>query len=216
MLGDYYLGRGDNAKATAEFSALSTQHPKDLQVRKTYIQLLVLNHRMDEAASLSDDLLKRAPQDAEALVLKGEIQLQQGKVDDSVQTLQKALHASSENAFAHYQMGLALQKQGKGQQSDKELREAVRLSPALSEAWRALGESALQRGDWDGLHNVAAKLKQIAPRSPEGYLFDATASMNQKDARSAEADLNQIISPRSEQCTGLCKTWPASHRAKPA
>src|ERR1700692_4453623 len=81
MLGDYYLGRGENTKALTEFSALASQHPKDRQVRKTYIQLLVLNHRIDEAASLTDDLLKSAPQDTEGLVLKGEIQLQQGKID---------------------------------------------------------------------------------------------------------------------------------------
>ena len=66
MLGDYYLGREENAKALAEFSALVTQHPKDLQIRKTSIQLLVLNHRIDEAAALNNEVLKKAPQDADA------------------------------------------------------------------------------------------------------------------------------------------------------
>jgi len=132
MLGDYYLGRGDNAKALAEFSALATQHPKDLQVRKTYIQLLVLNHRLDEAAGLNNDLLKNAPQDIEGLVLQGEIQQQQGKVDASIQTLQNALRAAPENAFGHYQMGLALQKKGKPEEAESELRQAVRYSPRSS------------------------------------------------------------------------------------
>lgn len=205
MLGDYYLGRGENAKAMAEFSALSTQHPKDLQVRKTYIQLLVLNHRIDEAASLTDELLKRAPQDVEGLVLKGEIQREQGKVADSIKTLQIALHVSSDNAFGHYQLALALQQQGKAQQAENELREAVRLSPSLSEAWRALGESAIQRNDWPALHNVATQLKQTAPRSAEGYLFDATARINQNDARSAEADLSQLITIAPDRALGYVK-----------
>lgn len=205
MLGDYYLGRGENAKAVAEFAALSTQHEKDIQVRKTYIQLLVLNHRIDEAASFADELLKRAPDDLEGLVLKGEIQLQQGKVDDSIQTLQKALHASPENAFGHYQMGLALLQKGKAQQAEKEFREAVGFNPSLSEAWRVLGESAIQRADWPALHNVATQLKQIAPRSPEGYLFDATARINQNDARSAEADLSQLITIAPDKALGYLK-----------
>jgi cellulose synthase operon protein C len=205
MLGDYYLGRGQNDKALAEFSALATQHPKDLQVRKTYIQLLVLNRRIDEAASFSNDLLKSAPQDIEGLVLKGEIELQQGKVDDSIQTLQKALHAAPENAFAHYQMGLALRQKGKAQEAESELREAVRFSPSLFEAWRALGDSAMQRADWTGLHNIALELKKIAPRSPDGYLFDATARMNQNDASSAEADLSQIISIAPDRALGYVK-----------
>ena len=205
MLGDYYLGRGENIKALTEFSALAAQHPKDRQVRKTYIQLLVLNHRIDEAASLTDDLLKSAPQDVEGLVLKGEVQLQQGKVDDSIQTLQQALHAYSDNAFAHYQMGLALRQKGKPQEGESELREAVRLSPSLYEAWRALGEIAAQRGDWSGLHNIAVELKKIAPRAAEGYLFDATSRMNQNDAVSAEADLDQLVTIAPDKALGYVK-----------
>ena len=205
MLGDYYLGRGENTKALTEFSALASQHPKDRQVRKTYIQLLVLNHRIDEAASLTDDLLKSSPQDIEGLALRGEIQLQQGKVDDSIQTLQKALHASSDNPFAHYQMGLALRQKGKSQEAETELREAVRLSPSLYEAWRALGEIAVQRADWTGLHNIAVELKKIAPRAAEGYLFDATSLMNQNDAASAEADLNQLVAIAPDKGLGYVK-----------
>ena len=205
MLGDYYLGRGENTKALTEFSALASQHPKDRQVRKTYIQLLVLNHRIDEAASLTDDLLKSSPQDIEGLALKGEIQLQRGKVDDSIQTLQQALHASSDNAFAHYQLGLALRRKGKPQEAETELREAVHLSPSLYEAWRALGEIAVQREDWTGLHNIAVELKRIAPRAAEGYLFDATSRMNQNDAASAEADLNQLVAIAPDQALGYVK-----------
>ncbi len=205
MLGDYYLGREENTKALAEFSSLVTQHPKDIQVRKTYIQLLVLNHRIDEASSLDDEVLKKAPQDADALALRGEIQLLQGKVDDSIKTLQSALHIFSDNAFAHYQLGLALQKKGNAQQGETELREAVRLNPSLAEAWRALGEDAIRRGDWPGLHNIAVQLKKIAPRSPEGYLFDATARANQNDAASAEADLTQLVTLAPNNALGYVK-----------
>jgi tetratricopeptide (TPR) repeat protein len=205
MLGDYYLGRGENTKAIAEFSSLVAQHPKDPQVRKTYIQLLVLSHRLDEAAAQNADLLKSAPQDIEALVLHGEIQLQQGKVDESIQILQNVLHAAPENAFAHYQMGQALQQKGKTQEAEGQLRDAVRYNPALSDAWRALGESATLRGDWAGLHNIALELKKIAPRSPEGYLFDATARINQNDSVSAEADLNQLIALAPDRALGYVK-----------
>jgi len=205
MLGDYYLGRGNNEKAIAEFSDLAKQHPKDPQVRKTYIQLLLLSNRVDEAASLSEDLLKKAPQDIEGLALKGEIELRRGKVDDGIQTLQKVLHAAPENAFAHYQMGLALQQKGKAQEAQTELREAVRYSPGLYEAWRALGENAVQRADWEGLHNIAVELKKTAPRSPEGYLFDATARMNQNDAASTEDDLTRLITLAPDRALGYVK-----------
>ncbi len=205
MLGDYYLGRGDNPKALQEFASLSRQHPKDPHVRKTYIQLLLMNHRVEEAAALTDELVKSMPQDPEALVLKGEIQLQRGKVDDSIQTFQTALHIYADNAFAHYQMGLALQQKGKPQEAQTEFHEAVRLNPSLSDGWRALGEGAVQRGDWADLHNIALQLKKIAPRYPEGYLFDATARMNQNDPASAEADLKQLVTLSPDKALGYVK-----------
>ena len=68
MLGDYYLSRGENAKAVAEFGSLSAVHPNDLTVRKTYIQLLITNKRIDEANQLNDAILKKTPQDVEALI----------------------------------------------------------------------------------------------------------------------------------------------------
>jgi tetratricopeptide (TPR) repeat protein len=205
MLGDYYLSRGENAKALAEFGALSAVHQKDLTVRKTYIQLLILNKRINEAIQLNDALLDKTPQDAEALILKGQIQLQQKKVDESIQSLQQALKYAPGNAMGHYQLGAAFQQKGSIHQAQSEWREAVRLRPNLSEAWRALGLSAMQHEDWRELEPIADQLKTIAPRSADGYLYHATARMNQGDALAAEADLNQLLRIAPNSALGYVK-----------
>src|SRR5207245_3074555 len=49
MLGDFYIARNDPPKALAEFSDLVTRYPNDVAVKKTYVQLLVLAHKLDEA-----------------------------------------------------------------------------------------------------------------------------------------------------------------------
>ena len=120
LLGDYYLARGENAKALTEFAALSAQYKNDLGVQKAYAQLLILNRRFDEAGKLTDDLLKKAPQDAEVLILKGQIQLQQKKIDESIQTLQQARTNAPDNAFGHYQLGLAYKEKGDTQQTKED------------------------------------------------------------------------------------------------
>src|SRR6266513_5277629 len=193
MLGDYYLRHGENAKALAEFGALSAAHQNDPTVRKTYIQLLISNGRIDEANPLNDAILKKTPQDAEALILKGQIQLQQKKVDESIPSLEQALKYAPDDAMGHYQLRSAFQQEGNTQQAKSEWREAVRLRPNFSEAWKALGVNALQNGDWRELEPIADQLKTIAPRAAEGYLYHATARMNQGDASAAEADLNQLL-----------------------
>jgi tetratricopeptide (TPR) repeat protein len=205
MLGDYYLSRGENIKALAEFSSLLAEHKSDLGVRKTYIQLLILNHRIDEAARLNEEILNKSPQDAEARIFTGEIELQQRKLDQAVQTLQLALKDAPENAMGHYQLGLAFQEKGNSNQAESEWREAVRIRPTFSQAWQALGASATRRGDWKALEPVGDRLKRIAPRFPEGYLFHATALVNQGDAPAAEADLNQLILIAPQRAVGYVK-----------
>ncbi len=57
MLGDFYYATGDLDKATAEYSSLYNDHPKDMQVKKNYIQLLILKNRLEEATKLNDEVL---------------------------------------------------------------------------------------------------------------------------------------------------------------
>ena len=45
MLGDFYFASGDLDKATAEYASLYKDHPKDLQVKKNYVQLLILKNQ---------------------------------------------------------------------------------------------------------------------------------------------------------------------------
>jgi len=58
MLGAFYLTRGENPKALAEFASLAKDHPDDLRVRKSYAQLLIIDRRFDEAAKLTDEILR--------------------------------------------------------------------------------------------------------------------------------------------------------------
>ena len=205
MLGDFYLSRGENTKALAEFAALLAKHRSDFEVRKTYIQLLLLNHRIEEAAQLNEEILKKSPEDTEARIFTGQIELQQKKPDQAVQTLQGVLKNAPENAMGHYQLGRAFEEKGNSNQAENEWREAVRLRPPFSEAWQALGASSMRRGDWKALDLIGDQLKKIAPRFADGYLFHATARVNQGDALGAEIDLNQLLQIAPQSAIGYVK-----------
>ncbi len=77
MLGDFYFANGDLDKATTEYTSLYKDHPKDPQVKKNYIQLLILKNRLDEATKLNTEVLKANAHDVDALVYKAQIQLRQ-------------------------------------------------------------------------------------------------------------------------------------------
>ncbi|HEY6945920.1 MAG TPA: tetratricopeptide repeat protein, partial [Candidatus Acidoferrum sp.] len=205
MLGDYYFNHGDTAKALTEFSSLSNEHPADLGVRKSYAQLLILSHQLDEASKLTDEILKKAPQDDSALILKGQILLQTNKTNDAVQTLQQAVKANPGNAFGHYQLGMAYFAKGIGNQAEGEWRAATQIRPDLTDAWVALGKVATDRQDWTAVEQIGTQIKKISPAIPGGYLFHATARMNQNDAAGAEADLKQLIQVAPQNPLGYAK-----------
>src|ERR1035438_3151420 len=199
------MSQGNFTAALSEFGALSARYQTDLQVRKTYIQLLILNHRVDEATQLNDAILASNPRDSESLILRGQVQIQQNHVDQAIVTLRQALSYDSASAMGHYHLGVAFQKKGQPEQADGEWHAAARLRPDLQQAWSALGTSAAQRSDWRSLEPIAAQIRKIAPGSPEGYLFHATAMYNQGDAAAAEADFKQLIQIAPQNPLGYVK-----------
>ena len=96
LLGDFYFTTGDLDKATAEYGALYQEHPKDTQVKKNYIELLIQKNRFDEARKLNDELLKANPNDNEALVYRSQMQISSGNLNDSTATLHTVIKNAPE------------------------------------------------------------------------------------------------------------------------
>jgi cellulose synthase operon protein C len=193
MLGDFYYATGDLDRATAEYESLYKDHPKDPQVKKNYIQLLILKNRIDEATRLDDEYLKVAPHDSDALIYKAQIYLHQNKGYAAADTLQNALRNDPDNAIAHYQLGLAFDQLHNDARAEQEWREAVRLRSDLAEAHRALAALELRRADLDGLLASAQQIIALQPNLPDGYLLKGVAEIARQDYRDAEQDAEQAM-----------------------
>jgi cellulose synthase operon protein C len=199
MLGDFYFANGDLDQATAEYSALYSDHPKDIQVKRNYVQLLILKNRLDEATKLNNELLKSNAKDSDALVYRGQIQLAQGEAGGAVDSLQQALKNDSNNAVAHYHLGRAFDIQHNEAQAESEWRAAIGLRPDLTDAHRSLARLEMQRGDVDALAQTAQQIIYGAPNAPDGYLLRALAEMNHQKFSEAEQDMRKAaeVAPAS-------------------
>src|SRR6266404_5007678 len=193
MLGDFYFADGELDNATAEYSLLYKEHPKDVQVKKNYVQLLILKNRLDEATKLNNDVLKANPKDADALDYRGQILLQQNDPAAAVDALQQAVKNDSNNAVAHYHLGRAFDLQRNEAQAESEWREAVGLRPDLTDAQRSLAGLELRHGDYDGVTQTAQRIIDAAPNAPDGYLLRALAAMNRKRFSDAEQDMRKAV-----------------------
>ncbi len=190
MLGDFYAAF-DVDKATAEYGSVYSEHPKDIQVKKNYIQLLILKRRLDEAVKLNDEILKANTHDVEALVLKGQIQLLQNNANSAVDSLQSALRDDPENAVAHYQLGNAFAQQHNDGRADSEWHEAVHLRPDMTDALRALAALELRRGDIDAVLQTAQQIITAQPYSADGFILKGVAELDRQKYKDAQQDAEQ-------------------------
>ncbi|MGO9125720.1 MAG: tetratricopeptide repeat protein [Terriglobales bacterium] len=193
LLGDFFFAIGDMDQATAEYSTLFQEHPKDLQVKKNYVQLLVLKGRLQEATKLNDEILSAYPKDTDALVNRGEMQIQNGSLNDASATLQAALENDPQNALAHYYFGVALEKSGNSGRAETEWREALRRRPNLVDAQKNLAGMALRKGDMTALDMAATQIINLQPTSPEGYALRAISMINRSRLKDAENDIGKAI-----------------------
>jgi tetratricopeptide (TPR) repeat protein len=191
MLGDFYFAAGDLDKATTEYASLYSDHPKNIQIKKNYIQILILKNRLDDATKLNDELLKSNAHDVEALVFKGQIQLRKNDPGGAVDSFQNALRNDPDNAVAHYQLGLAFMQQRNEARAESEWREAVRIRPELTDAQRALAALELRHGDVDALLQTAQQIITAQPYAADGFILRGVAELSRQKYGDAQQDAEQ-------------------------
>ena len=200
MLGDLYFVTGDLDNAITEYGALYQEHPKDLQVKKNYIELLILNNRVQEARQLDEEILKGNPNDDEALIYRGQLQIQRGDANAATTTLQTVVKNDPSNGLAHYHLGIGFEQLGNLETAESEYREGVRLRPDLADAQRALALLAMRKGDMTTLEQAATQMTNLRPTSPDGYALRAISYINRKQFAAAEGDARKAIevAPQSQ------------------
>ena len=193
MMGDFYLATGDVDRAIDEYSSVYHDHPGDLQVKKNFIQLLILKNRLQEASKLNNEILKSSPHDVDALLYKGQVQLRENNAAAAVDSFQTALRYEADNPTAHYQLGLALAQQHDLSRAESEWREAVRLRPELTDAQRALASLELDRGDIESALQTAKQIIAVEPYSADGFLLKAAAESARQEYAEAQHDAEQAM-----------------------
>lgn len=188
MLGDYYFSTGDLDKALPEYASLYSDHPKDMQVKKNYIQILILKNQYDEADKLDNEILKSRPNDVDGLIFKGELLRIKNDSSGAIEAFKSALHNEPDNAIAHYQLGIAYAQQQDVARAESEWHEAVRNRPDLTDAQRALATLQIGRGDFDSALQTAQQMITSQPYSGDGYLVKGTAELGMRKFSDAQRD----------------------------
>lgn len=201
-LSNFYYSTGDPDKSVAEYGALYKERPKDPQIKKRYIQLLIQTNRIEEARKLNDEILSNDANDGDALVFRSQMQISWGDLDHSTQTLQTVIKNEPKNSQAHFALGVAYEKQGNVEHAESEWREALKLNPNLVEAQRALAGAAIRLGDMNTLADAATQVIRLQPGSPDGYALRAISNINRQHFSDAETDVQKAIQVAPQSAIG--------------
>jgi tetratricopeptide (TPR) repeat protein len=149
-------------------------------------------HRWQEAITLCRDILKQAPNNADALNLLGISALHDGDIEQAVNALGKAVRLAPNNPDIHGNLGFAFHEQGALQQAEAHYRKAIALDPRYVNAHYNLHALLIEHGDLDGACASLRTVLTLSPQDNEATYMLGILESRRGDAQAAEALLAQL------------------------
>jgi tetratricopeptide (TPR) repeat protein len=137
-IGDFYFQRQETSRALSEYQRGLATAPQSLDLKKRIEDLYLSTGQIQLASDLDHDLVKDAPQDVTIRIDHARLLMAQGKVSDSILSLQKVVADAADSAQANYFLAMAYWQNGDAGQAHSALLQALRVSPDLPIALRAL------------------------------------------------------------------------------
>jgi tetratricopeptide (TPR) repeat protein len=135
--------------------------------------------QLAEAEAGYRDVLRRDPNNADALHLLGLIIGQAGDAQHGIALIERSLKTAPSSAEAHFNLANLLAGLLRFSDAERHFRDAYRLRPDNAEAANGVGGSLLRLGDYDQAETWLAKALEVDPRCVSalvnmGTLMDAT------------------------------------------
>jgi tetratricopeptide (TPR) repeat protein len=103
--------------------------------------------RLDKAERIYRKILKRCPDQPDALHFLGLIEGQRGKPDEAIRLMRQAIEVLPINAVYHHNLGTLMKDQGRWGEAIRCYRKAVELDPDYVDAHYNMGEALLNHGN---------------------------------------------------------------------
>ena len=140
------LRRDDPEGAVRQFREAWTQRPDDPQVAFYLGRALHLDTKIGEAEEVYRAALALQSDLGEAWLRLSEIQVEQGRFEDALDTLTALEAARGGGPNLDYQKGFLFSKMGRFEEAERLLRRSLASRPTSTDAWYLLGLNAQRQG----------------------------------------------------------------------
>ena len=192
LLQNYYVHSNQVDKGLQVYNQLVREHPKSVNLRLVDARFLIATHHPDQARPIIADLVKTDGSNPDVAILHGLDLLESGKVNDAVDSLQKAAKNNPDNAALRLWLGRAATRKGDLALAQQSFTDAQKLNPTNVEARDGLAQVAMQRHDPSLLRQVGEGAIKAAPQSAVGYLWRGMAEAG-TNPDAADTDLRQAL-----------------------
>lgn len=185
-LGDLQLEVGDLKSAIASYDR-SLKIKDDLT--PAYIRRAIalgLDEKFDEALKSSEKATTLEPENAEAWLIRGDVNLRAGKLRYAMKALEKASELDPTDASVENTMGMVMYKQGDLKESAKHLRRAIIRKKNYPVAIRNLGLILMELEEWQEASDAFNQLVEYVKNDPDAFDAQATAFARLEDFCSAQ------------------------------
>jgi len=190
-LADFLLSRGNNDGAIAILEPLAKEKdgfaPATLRLAAIEFDL----HRA-HAYELIDTLLKTAPQNERAILMKARFFINDKKPSDALALTNQVLKANPQSAAGKYLQGEAFEGMGSIDEAITAYQDLLKLKPSDFSGQVRLAGLYLARGDFAGAEEQAGQAVKLQPTSGVAHAVLAKALLGQNKLNLAEAEVASL------------------------
>ena len=154
--------------------------------------------RLDRASRLYRRILEKAPDHPDALHMLGVIATSQGKPQDAICLIGRAMGALANFADAHLNLGNAHHVAGRRRDAIECYRRAVQLRPGFAAAHSSLGRELNLLGAHAEALSISQRAIALDPAMPEAWLHAGAALRGLGRLGEAEASLREALARRPD------------------
>ncbi|MBF0379997.1 MAG: tetratricopeptide repeat protein [Magnetococcales bacterium] len=148
-------------------------------------------------------ILRDRPHNPTALLLAGRIAVREGRMDEAVESLRRAVIHAPNNADTHQILGKVLNKLGDPEGAVAAFREAVRINNRHKKASRSLGKILLRSGQYAASETHLRQSLEVSPHRIRLRYLLGVACRKQNNHGEAERIFRTIIEIRPDHVDAL-------------
>jgi tetratricopeptide (TPR) repeat protein len=196
-LADFYALHNYPDESIREFQQDIQEDPKnEIVYRKKMVTVLIAQGKRDQAEADLDRILKKDPNDAEALRLKAGFDLrthQQDKVADAINIYKDLTAKRPNDADLRFYYARALLANGNAPAARTELSAAIQQNPASTAPRLALAELSVNQGRYAEALQLTTGILDQNPNNATARLLRAKAAAGLGQREDARTDLGQVL-----------------------